>query len=800
VATVPAEIQGPSDAELIDAVRSGQVDAFGSLYERHVSAAYNLARQLARSRAESDDLVSEAFARVLDTLRAGRGPDSAFRAYLLTALRHVAYDKTRRDRKVELTDDVTTVSGVATEKISEPFRDTAMAGLERSLAAKAFARLPERWQAVLWHTEIEGQAPAEVAPLLGLTANGVSALAYRAREGLRQAYLQVHLAETTAGRCRATTEKLGAWTRGGLSKRETAQVEAHLDECERCRTLAAELADVNGGLRVIAILVLGVGMAGYLATTAKASAGVALVAAGTSGGAAAGAAGAAGSVPRQFVGVGASVAALAAVLAIALTGGGVQHIPAAAAPQPPPVVRPVPPPPQPSPVIPPPPSPAPSSSRPPVPTPTPPVKPTPTIPAPPPPPTAHPVLSAAGPAQPITLTPGGGPVDLPITVRNTGDAPSDPVTALLHLPPGVSALGSGGVAQSSSTGRPGNGGRFGTHALDSQRLGHPPSPTSPTSPPTAPIAPTPAGSVACPGGTSTVTCTSPAGLPPGGTVVLVFRLTAADGTQGGQITGTVSAGTAMSVMITVQVQVPALVDALKLRADVDEFDSWWNWLWDGSPVLDISATNAGTSTKPVTVVVDRPGVLWQSDPAFTCVGQHDSVTCTTDAPLPPKRSAHLELRLTHLRPESDTATVTGTLGTATEAVQVMVQRPDCPLFWCLPGPPVFDATQTPTATGQPPTTTTTDPPSTTSPPTGGHRPTPGPTGPPATPPTTTRPPTTTTTPPVLPLPPTVTTPPIPSAPGCPSTPNQPGTYQPGKVAPGLLCGVVPGVLGLLGPI
>ena len=256
MAAVPAEVPGPSDAELIESVRGGQVDAYGSLYERHVSAAYNLARQLTRSSAEADDLVSEAFARVLDTLRAGRGPDSAFRAYLLTSLRHVAYDKTRKDRKVELTDDVTTVSGVSTEKISEPFRDTAMAGLERSLAAKAFARLPERWQAVLWHTEIEGQSPAEVAPLLGLTANGVSALAYRAREGLRQAYLQVHLAETTAGRCRATADKLGAWTRGGLSKRETAQVESHLDECERCRALAAELADVNGGLRVVATLVL----------------------------------------------------------------------------------------------------------------------------------------------------------------------------------------------------------------------------------------------------------------------------------------------------------------------------------------------------------------------------------------------------------------------------------------------------------------------------------------------------------------------------------------------------------------
>src|SRR5262245_9541422 len=324
VATVPADVEGPSDAELIEAVRAGTVSSYGALYERHVAAAYNLARQLARSPAEADDLVSEAFAKVLDTLRGGRGPDSAFRAYLLTALRHTAYDKTRRDRKVELSDDVSTVSGVSMESVSEEFDDTAVAGLDRSLAAQAFARLPERWQAVLWHTEIEGQSPAEVAPILGLTANGVSALAYRAREGLRQAYLQVHLQETAAERCHATAERLGAWTRDGLSKRERSQVENHLDECEDCRGLAAELADVNGGLRaIIAPIVLGGAALGYLATigAAKASAATAGAAVGAgaaaAGGAKAGAA-AAASAPRQFVGVAASGAAIVAAVAVAL--------------------------------------------------------------------------------------------------------------------------------------------------------------------------------------------------------------------------------------------------------------------------------------------------------------------------------------------------------------------------------------------------------------------------------------------------------------------------------------------------
>ncbi len=242
----------PTDAELIEAVRSGEVDAFGSLYERHVTAAYNLARQLARSRAESDDLVSEAFARVLKTLRGGRGPDLAFRAYLLTALRHVAYDRTRRDCKIKLADDVTAVSGLRIERISEPFRDTALVALDCSLAAKAFAVLPERWQTVLWHTEIQGLSAAETAPILGLTANGVSALAYRARDALREAYLFVHLAATATPACRATHGDLAAWTRHKLTKRRKAHVEEHLDTCPDCRSQAAQIAEANGELRFAA--------------------------------------------------------------------------------------------------------------------------------------------------------------------------------------------------------------------------------------------------------------------------------------------------------------------------------------------------------------------------------------------------------------------------------------------------------------------------------------------------------------------------------------------------------------------
>jgi RNA polymerase sigma factor (sigma-70 family) len=171
-----------SDAHLLAAVRGGDTTAYGALYTRHASAARRLAYTLVHCPADADDLVAETFAKVLAVLCAGRGPDVAFRAYLHTTLRHVRYDRVRRDQRIEFTDDLTRYER------SVPFHDTALAQLERTQAARAFAQLPERWRTVLWHTEVEGEPHARVAPLLGLTPGGVAALAYRARERLRQIY------------------------------------------------------------------------------------------------------------------------------------------------------------------------------------------------------------------------------------------------------------------------------------------------------------------------------------------------------------------------------------------------------------------------------------------------------------------------------------------------------------------------------------------------------------------------------------------------------------------------------------
>lgn len=245
-----------SDAELILDVRGGDLEAFGALYTRHVPAARAVARQYVRSSADADDLVSEAFHRVLDVLQHGGGPDATFRAYLLTVVRRLAADLARGVKRTRPTaDDGTFESALG---LVDPTDVATFEGFERSVVKNAYQALPERWQAVLWYTEIEGRAPAEVAPILGLTPNGVSALAYRAREGLRVGYLQEHLTHAPTDGCRGVNPLLGGYVRGGLAKREVAKVDAHLESCGECRSLVLELGDIAHGMRaVVAPLVVG---------------------------------------------------------------------------------------------------------------------------------------------------------------------------------------------------------------------------------------------------------------------------------------------------------------------------------------------------------------------------------------------------------------------------------------------------------------------------------------------------------------------------------------------------------------
>ncbi len=244
-----------SDQALVEQTRAGDQRAFAELWRRHYRSGARVARQFTSS-LDADDLVAEAYTRIYQRVLAGGGPNGAFRPYLYTTIRNIASTWGASQHDVQV-DDLTEFEDPSTAE------DPAAIALDRTLTVRAFRTLPDRWQSVLWYTEVEGMDPHEVAPLMGMTANGVAALSYRAREGLRKAWLQAHInAATASGECQWVISRLGDHTRKGLGARDTDRMQFHLATCAKCSIISEEVGEVGSRLALVMVPLLLGGVAG----------------------------------------------------------------------------------------------------------------------------------------------------------------------------------------------------------------------------------------------------------------------------------------------------------------------------------------------------------------------------------------------------------------------------------------------------------------------------------------------------------------------------------------------------------
>ncbi|MEU9841075.1 sigma-70 family RNA polymerase sigma factor [Actinomadura sp. NPDC048032] len=226
------------DADLLAAAAKGDDEASDELFRRHHTAVLRYARGLVRDQHLAEDLTSEAFTRTFAAMRQGGGPRDACRPYLYTVVRNTATDWARGARRTVVTDEV---AEWASDSEDEPPDVDELDALVR-----AFRSLPERWQTVLWYTVIEEEPVGQVAELLGMEKGAVSQLAFRAREGLRQAFLVAG----SGGRpeCAEFTAQLAASVRRPGRRRSRA-LRRHLESCEECRRASKEMTDLNGRLR-----------------------------------------------------------------------------------------------------------------------------------------------------------------------------------------------------------------------------------------------------------------------------------------------------------------------------------------------------------------------------------------------------------------------------------------------------------------------------------------------------------------------------------------------------------------------
>lgn len=326
------------EALLLQAVRDGSTAAFGILYARYRTFAVGVAlRALSRADlATAEDVAEAAFIRVLTALRNGKGPTDTLRAYLTTTVRREVWRAQRRiGRQAEVVDrwasDERRSDGAEVSPLPVDTADLT----SHALLEEAFRGLSERWRHVLWLTEVEGRKPAEVAPMLGVSAGSVSALAYRARSGLVAAYIAAYQRRTDDAACLAIAGRLGEYVVAGAPPEGYADVLTHLDGCAACRDVSRGVDVFSTALASFAPFGLltaglwaksaGVGAAGLAGATAAGVAGHAV--GGSTAGSTSGGMGIAGGV---------AAAAAVAVVAGAAWAGLVRSAPdSGAAPRPP---------------------------------------------------------------------------------------------------------------------------------------------------------------------------------------------------------------------------------------------------------------------------------------------------------------------------------------------------------------------------------------------------------------------------------------------------------------------------------
>lgn len=224
------------EGDLLQAVRDGDGEAYGVLYQRHHDAVDRLARRLCRDRQETDDVVSDVFCNMLSAVRNGSGPQRECRAYLLRSVRHTLIKRrTRKDTGRAIpcppadldrrgADDVTLAGGPATD---------------------ALHGVSEHFQELLWFVEVQGHDSADVAAETGVAKPAAASMVYRARRALRRAYLGGCVSAPVHDEaCVPIRSLLPAFVDGDVHTAGAERVRQHLASCERCTQALTELNSV----------------------------------------------------------------------------------------------------------------------------------------------------------------------------------------------------------------------------------------------------------------------------------------------------------------------------------------------------------------------------------------------------------------------------------------------------------------------------------------------------------------------------------------------------------------------------
>jgi RNA polymerase sigma-70 factor (ECF subfamily) len=161
---------------------SEQQAQFERLVVPHLDAAYNLARWLAGSDHDAEDIAQDACVRAFRFVGGCRGSDG--RAWLLTIVRNTAYSWLKKNRSqplVSIDDDEVAEIADQTSEASSSY------SADKDALRVALEGLPLEFREVLVLRELEGLAYKEIAGVAGVPVGTVMSRIARARRQLQDA-------------------------------------------------------------------------------------------------------------------------------------------------------------------------------------------------------------------------------------------------------------------------------------------------------------------------------------------------------------------------------------------------------------------------------------------------------------------------------------------------------------------------------------------------------------------------------------------------------------------------------------
>ncbi len=231
-------VQGLADADLVEAAKAGDQEAFADLYTRYFDPIYDFILRMTRNRDEAADLAQDTFIKAMNSLP-GLQTGASFKSWIYTIARNTTLNRLERAsrmRPLVVEDDdgeEVTFDVVDTDRFGSP-EEAAEASALSSLVWEAAQGLDAKQLTLLDLHLRQGLESAEIAEVMGVTKNNGYVMLNRLKKAVEEsigAYIMLNDGRKYCTTLDTALDRAGI---GSMTPEVRKLVEKHVAQCDQC--------------------------------------------------------------------------------------------------------------------------------------------------------------------------------------------------------------------------------------------------------------------------------------------------------------------------------------------------------------------------------------------------------------------------------------------------------------------------------------------------------------------------------------------------------------------------------------